>query len=157
MTRGVVSNLIHPAYTTATQGNDIAILRLASAFDLGATIGTISLQTTLPADGVELVVSGYGTTSSGGPIAPQLLQTTKYLHNQADCNLRYPTVTITSTMMCASASGRDSCQGDSGGPLTFEGRLVGVVSWGSGCASAQFPGVYASVPGLLDWINANAN
>ena len=54
--------------------------------------------------------------------------------------------------ICASAPGRDSCQGDSGGPLVagvVEGtpRLVGVTSFGFGCALPAFPGVYARVAG----------
>merc|ERR1712142_461429 len=49
----------------------------------------------------------------------------------------------------------DACQGDSGGLLTVaeNGKyvLVGVVSYGSGCATEQ-PGVYARVQGFLPWM-----
>ena len=66
---------------------------------------------------------------------------------------------ITENMLCARAAGGDSCQGDSGGPLVIGGGggggsdlQIGVVSWGIGCASAEFPGVYARVSRAYDWI-----
>jgi len=48
-------------------------------------------------------------------------------------------------------------QGDSGGPLTIKEadgtfRVVGVVSWGIGCASG-YPGVYARTSVFNDWIS----
>ena len=54
---------------------------------------------------------------------------------------------ITSNMMCARDPNEDYCQGDSGGPLYDRQNnvLVGVVSWGNGCAEANFPGVYSRV------------
>ena len=67
---------------------------------------------------------------------------------------------ITENMMCARAAGGDSCQGDSGGPLVIgggsdDGRSdvqVGIVSWGAGCASEEYPGVYARVSAAYGWI-----
>ena len=55
------------------------------------------------------------------------------------------------------AGGQDSCQGDSGGPLvTRDDRpgfsLIGVVSFGDGCARPDSYGVYTEVSYYLDWI-----
>ena len=51
---------------------------------------------------------------------------------------------------------KDTCNGDSGGPMTVargkERVLVGLVSWGKGCAQAGIPGVYTRVSAFADWI-----
>ena len=69
-----------------------------------------------------------------------------------------PAENITKKHLCAgNKNGIDSCQGDSGGPLVClvnkEVLIVGIVSFGRGCADAsKIPGVYTNVAQYLDWI-----
>lgn len=65
---------------------------------------------------------------------------------------------ISNNMFCAAvaAGGKDSCSGDSGGPIVDpSGTLVGVVSWGQGCAERGFPGVYTRLGNYVSFINSN--
>merc|ERR1712156_584235 len=71
---------------------------------------------------------------------------------------------ISKNMICAmgpESGGKDSCQGDSGGPLVVKENghhaVVGVVSWGAGCAEPETPGVYARVTAQMSWILENTS
>ena len=73
------------------------------------------------------------------------------------CEPAYESGRTTDGMLCAIGPGSDSCEGDSGGPLIKTmGKpvLVGIVSWGDGCADPTKPGVYVRIDGshYLDWI-----
>ena len=61
----------------------------------------------------------------------------------------YKVGSIYDSMICAARSNQDACQGDSGGPLlerdSTNPTLVGVVSWGNGCAKQGYPGVYSRI------------
>ncbi|KAJ8709008.1 hypothetical protein PYW07_008834 [Mythimna separata] len=89
---------------------------------------------------------------------------TIYTIDNALCTARYASLLIpqrvTENMICAGildVGGKDACQGDSGGPLySTNDILVGVVSWGRGCADPFYPGVSARVASYTDWIVATA-
>lgn len=95
-------------------------------------------------------VTGWGRTSEGEGRSETLQAAEIPLMTDQVCR-KYYGRKIADTMVCAGyeEGGRDSCQGDYGGPLTkaFENRyiLVGVVSWGYGCARPGNPGVYTQV------------
>ncbi|KAF9415568.1 hypothetical protein HW555_006839 [Spodoptera exigua] len=67
--------------------------------------------------------------------------------------------TITPRMFCAGYlnGSKDSCQGDSGGPAVLHGKLVGLVSFGVGCAMKDQPGVYSNIPLVRNWIRQVTN
>ena len=84
------------------------------------------------------------------------------------CNADYdiinpnPTQLIDDSMICSlSDKENGTCTGDEGGPYicninnTGQAVLVGVISWSNGCADPNFPGVYARVTHVLDWIKKN--
>ncbi|CAM2712139.1 unnamed protein product [Rotaria socialis] len=65
---------------------------------------------------------------------------------------------------CAGVSGggKDTCQGDSGGPLMMfttsnQWVLVGLTSYGIGCARAAYPVVYTRVAYYQDWIRTTTS
>ncbi|MBC7974460.1 MAG: trypsin-like serine protease [Myxococcales bacterium] len=154
-----------PGFTDPTVGDDVALLHLSTPLDLsGANAKAIGLVS--PADatagatnpGVVSNVSGWGTLSSGGGTPDTLQAVDVPLLSNATVSSLYG-MTITGDQLGAgvlNVGGKDSCQGDSGGPLTvlFGGaaRLAGVVSWGNGCAEAQFPGLYARVSSFHAYI-----
>ena len=63
---------------------------------------------------------------------------------------------INETMIAAgyAKGGKDACQGDSGGPLIIrETRtLIGVVSFGEGCARPNKYGIYSNISNANEWI-----
>lgn len=90
-------------------------------------------------------LTGFGTMENGN-VSSKLMHVNVNYVRQADCNSAY-SGDIQDNMICAADTDQDSCQGDSGGPLydSDNNALVGVVSWGIGCALPQYPGVYARV------------
>lgn len=152
----------HPQYNRQTLDYDYALIQL-SGDSTYAPIALNNQEIAIPEDGtaVNVWTAGWGATREGSFGLPRILQKVEVpLVTTKVCNA--PTSyngDITDRMICAGLQqgGKDSCQGDSGGPLFVKETsgnylLVGVVSWGEGCARANKYGVYAKVNNQIDWI-----
>lgn len=158
--------IVHEDYDDFILTNDIALCKLNEPvfIDESEVKLVINTDDMVPTDGDSLTVIGVGTTSSGGDISDVLLEVDLPFVNNEECNAQpgYDGL-VTDDMLCTGLleeGGAGDCQGDSGGPLVkIEGNvhtLVGLVSWGFGCALANAPNVYASVSYQADWIEENA-
>lgn len=155
-TRMPASNIIyHENYNPRTIFNDVALIRLSESVESSETIQTIELASSDPAPGTSVLVSGWGDRIDGDtrPTPRQLQGVYLETISLQQCRRAYGYFAIQNTNVCAYTEDKDSCQGDSGGPLVADGKQVGVVSWGAGCAERGAPGVYASAAGYSDWIN----
>lgn len=156
--RNIKKKFKHPNYDNKSLENDFVIFELDSPITNFGPVKVNSLPDS-PENGQTLNVMGWGTISSNGPVSKTLLETNVGYMSNTQCSAKYGTGNIFPPMLCASSPGKDACQGDSGGPLIIrnpnsfeEDVLVGVVSWGFGCADARYPGVYARVSHVYQWI-----
>ncbi|KAJ8736122.1 hypothetical protein PYW08_006778 [Mythimna loreyi] len=163
---GVVHNvnqiINHPQFNGNTLNNDIAVMRSASTFSFNNNVraAAIAGANYHLADNQVVWAAGWGATSEGGSSSEQLRHVELRSINQATCRNNYATrgIAINDNMLCSGwpNGGRDQCQGDSGGPLYHNGIVVGVCSFGVGCAQARFPGVNARVSRYVSWIQQNS-
>jgi len=156
--RSVEKVVQHPSYSSVTSRNDIAVFKVTPpfVFNENVTAGNIAPEGFEPSQALKAI--GWGTTSEGGSIPDRLQEVVVPLVDDVTCRRDYTLVVyIWASMICAGESGKDSCQGDSGGPLVSVDdngveTLVGVTSFGVGCARPRYPGVYSEVSHFAEWI-----
>jgi trypsin len=155
---------VSPSYLGLSQQNDLSILTLSRASVNAPTKVAGAAERSIWNPGVLATIAGFGATEEGGD-APDTLQKAQVpITTDAYCAQQYGSSFNAGTMVCAGypQGGVDTCQGDSGGPLFGDSagvrRVVGVTSWGEGCARANRPGVYARVaePALREWVRSVA-
>nr|XP_034193628.1 trypsin beta-like [Osmia lignaria] len=152
----------HESYRTSRNGipiNDIALLRIQGSFsfDNNRKAAALFQGNSASLNGKNALITGWGNTNSGTPTV--LHKVTVPMVEKRECENNYRSYGgVPEGQICAglAAGGKDSCQGDSGGPLFLGGNLVGIVSWGMGCGTPKFPGVYTDVSYYRQWVRQNA-
>jgi trypsin len=164
----IKNSFIHPQNNPSKYSYDFALLQLQSPIDFEKTgLAPITMvdpdlvKTGAIDDGVVATVLGWGTMSEGAQSITNLMRKVEIpivSNDKANAPTSY-NGQVDSTMIAAGydQGKKDSCQGDSGGPLTIDGSdgksvLAGVVSWGKGCARANFYGIYSNVAVAYPWI-----
>ncbi|XP_005060880.1 PREDICTED: acrosin-like [Ficedula albicollis] len=155
---------VHEHYIPGEERNDIALLKLdqpvvcSHYVQLGcvpdATLNISELKTCF--------IAGWSSTTTRAQRPSDVLQEAKvHLIDVQLCNssLWYRGAIHTQNLCAGYPVGViDPCQGDGGGPLVCKDNnaaffwLVGVASWGRGCAKGNQPGVYISTQHFYDWI-----
>jgi secreted trypsin-like serine protease len=153
-------------------GNDIALLRMKQPIQFNDNVQPVSIicseQVSAGAQdvGVMTTITGWGNTEgTTTSTSLQYIEVPIISPNDPDLNNQLANQVNTTTEILAGAidGGMDSCQGDSGGPLVVrnvedtEWLLVGITSWGLGCADDGKPGVYTKVSNYINWIDSNTD
>jgi secreted trypsin-like serine protease len=155
----------HPRYSSAKTSHDYAMVKLERPATFSACVGTVCMPTEDVASGSTCWITGWGTLSSGGRQPDTLQEVAVNIISNDDCvnKYGYSSSQIDDSMICAqgrNSEGKvtDACQGDSGGPLVCEEggswSIYGATSWGRGCAGANYPGIWARVTYVTEWIES---
>ena len=153
----------HNSFNPKTFENDIALLYIEPSLDFNDQVRPICLP---PKDAyieTNLIceISGWGLTSEKGSPATILQSAKVRILNRNICRLpTWLNKNLKNDMLCAGTyfGTIDACNGDSGGPLAclIDGRkhILGVASWGVGCARFTKPGAYTKVSSYTKWIES---
>ncbi|NWQ66857.1 FA7 factor, partial [Neopipo cinnamomea] len=152
----------HPHYDSNDYNGDIALLYLSSAvvfneYAIPICLPSPSLAALLSEEGRFGVVSGWGATHARGSTLRFLMKVRLPVVSLERCQRAMDRL-VTDNMLCAGhgTAAADACKGDSGGPFTASHHntwfLLGVVSWGEGCAQQGKYGVYTRVANYSPWI-----
>ncbi|MEJ2867844.1 serine protease [Actinomycetospora sp. OC33-EN08] len=142
----VAKTWVSPTFSAVGNGLDVSVLTLQKP----VTTPTLPLATAdddaLYGPGTAARIYGWGATSENGTPSRYLLGATVPIREDSYCKgsaSSYDPELLT----CAGfdSGGVDTCQGDSGGPLVAGGKLIGITSYGDGCARAGKPGYYTRV------------
>lgn len=146
---------IHENYNSKRMTDDIAIILLDTVVDFDVSI---KLRIVPTQAGSSLLTCGWGMASDIWPLSIvrqfSLQCTDLKIYDQAKCENEFKYPNITDRMLCAYGNAGHGCTGISGELLVSSDKkkLVGIFSYGVGCAPMNTPGVYTNVAKYVLWI-----
>ncbi|MDX6314006.1 MAG: hypothetical protein QOF44_3470 [Streptomyces sp.] len=160
----VSSVWVNPDYDAVTNSGDVAVVTLGEPLPAASAIRMAGADDTQDyRAGTAAEVYGWGDTTGYASYSTVLRATGVTVLDDETCERAYPGsgdgTYNRRDMVCAGdpTGGHDACQGDSGGPLVAGGKLVGLVSWGAGCADPAHPGVYTRVAAVAGMVAAHSS
>lgn len=126
---------------------------IQDVFPLVQTLQAISLYNGPIPDGATVTLSGWGLTSAEVQQTPDQLRSINLRTiNREECRARWEGMFHGNQVCTFVGFGQGSCMGDSGGPLVYNGKQIGIVSFGKPCAIGV-PDVFTDVNYFFDMIN----
>ncbi|XP_072049862.1 neurotrypsin-like isoform X2 [Amphiura filiformis] len=162
--QSLVTAFCHPDYDRSFKDNDICLLRLETPVSYTNHVRPICLAVTDQEQYVyptgTCYAIGWGNLEEEGVTANTLQEVATSLIHSNVCDNEYRNIRedITDNMICATTgTNSGQCYGDSGGALNCNDgtglwHLVGVTSWGYGCAIIGYSDVMARVSRYSEWI-----
>lgn len=157
-TRSVTAITRHPQYTNSTISfrYDAAVLTLSRPIkNIAPARIPATTSNGLETPGRMATVAGWGNTEKQNPEFEQqdkfparMQEAQVPVVSDEEARNDYGFNYAPALMLAAGREGKDTCQGDSGGPIFAKksnGRVsqIGITSFGRGCGTRNFPGVYA--------------
>ncbi|XP_026326178.1 serine protease snake-like, partial [Hyposmocoma kahamanoa] len=172
----IIKIIVHPQYKSPKKYYDIALMELEHGVSFTNNVQPACLWRSFDTRplGTKATLTGWGVIETARRTTSPILQVAEVdiLDSKTCDNLLIPKKSrhwqrMYEHQLCAGilAGGVDACQGDSGGPLqvrinlppSTQGamhHLIGVTSFGFGCALPNAPGVYTRVSSFIDWIES---
>ncbi|NWT76824.1 ACRO protein, partial [Prunella himalayana] len=160
--------LKHRHYEPVTAKNNIALVELDKPVQCSDYIqlGCVPRSSLRVSELKTCYIAGWRSTAESASSPHLVLQEAKVrLIDVQLCNSsRWYGGAVHPQELCAGypRGGIDTCQGDIGGPLVCKDNvkdkfwLVGLSSWGKGCARARRPGIFTSTQRFRSWIRRHA-
>ncbi|KAJ8923003.1 hypothetical protein NQ315_001551 [Exocentrus adspersus] len=142
--------MIHPNYTRKTVSHNLCLIKVRNPF-------VDSMEVPIPLAGsrykyvANTTATTMGWSSRDFYDSDELYSTPVVLVPFTTCR-SINNLNIDETMVCAKNLAKLDCSYDSGGPLFQNHLVVGVVSFETDCASADYPRVYTRMAYFEKWI-----